>query len=364
VKTNRWKPRTTRSKGVEVVAMRRFLAPVSDRTVSDGIRGPSHCTEPSLEQLIAGASRVLLIGAVAVLGGTAIFAAAATVEGVNALPNAQPSVGGTLAVTPGKENSQSLDFALMRVGESKAITKYDVELTKQLHVIAVSDDFTTFLHDHVTRAAKDGHFRLNMAFPRPGLYHVYADSTPSGLGQQVLRFDLPVGTTQAGRTPPALRATGLEGSDGPYAVKFDALDLAAGQEATLTLHVEKAGKPAADLHPFLGVAAHAVFIDTADLSYLHAHASPASVKPVAAAASHQMEGMHGLHGTGDTHGIPGMHDMSGVDMAHTPAMPASAKVGSDLSLHVKPAKAGNYALWIQFIGEKAVRTVAFGVTVK
>jgi hypothetical protein len=160
-------------------------------------------------------SRALFTGAAVILGGSAIFAAAATLEGTNALPSTQQSVTGKLFAAPGSGNSETLDFALMPVGEDKVITKYDVELTKQRDVIAISDDFTIFLHDHVTRAAKDGHFRLNMAFPQPGLYHVYADSTPSGLGQQVLRFDLPVGTTPASQRPPALRATGLEGADGP-----------------------------------------------------------------------------------------------------------------------------------------------------
>jgi hypothetical protein len=71
-----------------------------------------------------------------------------------------------------------------------------------------------------------------------------------------------------------------------------------------------------------------------------------------------------MHGMGDMHGTPGTSEMSGMIMSHTPAMAASAKVGPDMSLHVKPAKAGNYALWIQFMGEKEVRTVAFGVTIK
>ena len=315
---------------------------------------------------IAGPAAVVawIIGAVVILGGTTIVAAAAALEGINAVPDTQQRVTGTLDFTAGKGSSVSLDFALTRIGEGKPITKYDVELTKQLHVIAVSDDFTTFLHDHVTQAAIDGHFRLNMGFPHPGLYHVYADSTPSGLGQQVLRFDLPVGTTQTNRASPAPRATGLEGTDGPYVVKFDDFDLTAGQESELTLHVVKGGKPAADLHPFLGVAAHAVFIDTDDLSYLHVHASPGSAKTVAGGASHDMKGMEGMHGMGDMKGMPGMSQMSGMDMSHTPAMPASAKVAPDLGLHVKPEKAGNYALWIQFMGGKNVRTVAFAVTVK
>jgi len=346
--------------------MRGFLAPLLAGIDSDGIQGPTRHVGPSLEHTFvpAALSRALLVGAVVILGGTTMFGAPATLEGVNALPGTEQSITGRLAATPGHESSESLDFALMRVGEDKAIKKFDVELTKQLHVIAVSDDFTTFLHDHVTRAAKDGHFRLNMAFPQPGLYNVYADSTPSGLGQQVLRFDLPVRSTQASRKPPGLRATGLEGTDGPYAIRFDSLDLAAGQEVALTMHVEKGGKPATDLHPFLGVAAHAVFINTDDLSYLHAHAASGSVSSGAGAASHQMMGMKGMHCTGDMKGAPSMSEMSGMDTAHTLAMPASAKVGPEMSLHVKPAKAGNYGLWIQFMGEKEVRTVPFGVTVK
>jgi hypothetical protein len=101
-----------------------------------------------------------------------------------------------------------------------------------------------------------------------------------------------------------------------------------------------------------------VFIDTDDLSYLHVHASPASAKPAAGVAAQQMKGMEGMHG------MHGMSEMSGMDLSHTPAMPALAKVGPDMSLHVKPAKAGNYALWLQFLGEKEVRTVAFGVLVQ
>jgi len=44
---------------------------------------------------------------------------------------------------------------------------------------------------------------------------------------------------------------------------------AAGQEAQLTLHLLRDKKPAPDLAPFLGVAAHAAFIDASDLTYIH-----------------------------------------------------------------------------------------------
>jgi hypothetical protein len=281
------------------------------------------------------------------LGATAAFAAPAPLEGVNAMPGTQTKLAGKFVAAPEKNGSEALDFVFMRIGESKPILKYDVELTKQLHVIVISDDFKTFLHEHVTRVRKDGHFRLTMAFPHPGLYHVYADLTPTGLGQQVLRFDLPVGTAQASRPPLDLSATNLEGSDGLYSVKFDALNLIAGQESLLTVHITKSGAPALDLHPFLGVAMHAVFIDTGDLSYIHVHATPSADKTAASDSAHKMSGMSG------------MDDM---DMGH--ATPASAKVAPDLSLHVEPPKAGTYKFWVQFIGGEKVCTVPFVVTAK
>jgi hypothetical protein len=284
-------------------------------------------------------SRSSLIAVVAcLLAAGAAPARAVALDGVPALPGGATSITGHLVAGP-TDKGEALDFVFARPSDSKPITGFDVELTKQLHVIAVSDDLTIFLHDHVAHVAKNGHFRLRMVFPRPGLYHLYADSTPTGLGQQVLRFDLPVGTSDASGHPAAVNATGLVGRDGDYSVAFDSFDLIAGHEAALKFHLAKGGKPAADLHPYLGVAAHAVFIDIADLSYLHVHAS-------AAAASHQMDGM------------------AGMDMGSPAPMPASAKLGPDLSLHVAPPKQGAYALWIQFIGGKEVRTVSFIVTAK
>jgi hypothetical protein len=294
----------------------------------------------------------LVFAAALILSGPPAFATSVTLEGVNALPGTRAKAAGTLIAAAGRNGSEALDFVLMRTGKSKPILKYDVELTKQLHVIAISDDFMTFLHDHVTRVGKAGHFRLNMAFPQPGLYHVYADSTPTGIGQQVLRFDLPVGTTKTSRQPAKLNATGLRGSDGPYSAKFDGLDLIAGQESSLTLHITKWGQPASDLKPFLGVAAHAVFIDTSDLSYVHVHATPSSEKAVTSKSAHEKSGMSGMGGMGH------------MDAAHTPPMSASAKVTPDLSLHVEPPKAGTYKLWIQFIGAREVRTVPFIVIAK
>jgi hypothetical protein len=39
----------------------------------------------------------------------------------------------------------------------------------------------------------------------------------------------------------------------------------------IQIHIAKHGAPAKYLHPYLGVAAHAVLVQSTDQSYLHAH---------------------------------------------------------------------------------------------
>ena len=54
----------------------------------------------------------------------------------------------------------------------------------------------------------------------------------------------------------------------------------AGQESQLSFHVSRGGQPALDMIPFLRVAALAVFIDSADLAYVHVHAAPAAAPKI------------------------------------------------------------------------------------
>jgi hypothetical protein len=259
-------------------------------------------------------------------------AQAETVQGVFALAGKTAAIDGTLAATAQK-NGEALDFVFTKPGQTVPLQDFDVELTKQLHVIAISSDFSVFLHDHVARISDDGHFRLVMKFPKPGLYHIYTDGTPAGIGQQVLRFDVQIGSL-CQTAEPDLQPTGLSGTSGKYTVRFDALAPVAGQEAMVTLHILKNGQPAPDIVPFLGVPAHAVFIDTGDLSYLHAH-------PMAIGAK--------------------MQEMGGMMM---PAKALTGKVDPNFMLHFTPARPGIYKLWLQFNGGGKLRTVPFVFAVK
>lgn len=297
----------------------------------------------------------LLALALAVPAHAATAPASVPINGAYALPDGQPKVSATLALTQaprgGSPNAYVLDVAMTPLGGSRPITRYDVELSKRLHLIAVSGDFRTFVHEHSDAPDARGHFRVPVTYPHAGLWHVYADAVPSGLGQQVMRFDLELGGAGAGSpSRPALQPTGLDGVDGRYGVRFDALPLRAGQEAELRLRILRDGQPAPDLTPYLGVAAHAVFIAAADLTYVHAHAAPTAA-PTAGGTGAAMHD-----------DLTGKDDMDMPGMAAPPMRPGT-KVPPDLTLHVRAPKAGTYLLWLQFKAGGQVRTVPFVVAV-
>ncbi len=294
------------------------------------------------------------------------YSTAPALSGAYALPDGQPRVAATLTATAkagGPAGTQTLEVVMTRLGTSRPVTRYDTELSKQLHLIAVSGDLRTFLHGHGDSPDGSGRFRVAMTFPHSGLWHVYADAVPAGLGQQVMRFDLDLGG-EPSRPQPAPRPTRLEGADGRYGVHFDTLGLQGGQDSELKLHILRDGQPAPDVTPYLGVAAHAVLISAADLTYVHAHAAPAAA-PIAGgtgtATKHDMTGMAGMDMPGMSHAGGGGHSgMPGIGGA---PMRPGAKVTPDLMLHVRAPKAGTYLLWLQFMADGQVRTVPFLVPV-
>jgi hypothetical protein len=191
-------------------------------------------------------------------------------------------------------------------------------MTKKLHMIVISDDFTSSSFRHVHPVlGNDGHFTIDLSVPAQGRYLIYADGVPHGLGQQVFLFDVPFGSNA--RATPNLARTPKTVAAGPYTVSLSSLKLDAGQTTMLVAKIEKDGKPATDVQPYLGAAVHAVFIGASDDSYTHVH-------PMA--------------GTD-------MSSMS-MDMGAMKDLPDSVKVDPAMMLHVAAPKAGVYKLWLQF----------------
>lgn len=248
-------------------------------------------------------------------------ARAQILKGEPCLQGSQPQTEGFLkaSAVAGDLLDQHLDIWMTLPKSAMPIKRYQVEMTKKLHVVIVSDDFKTFLHIHPTLEA-DGHFLITQQFQAPGTYFVYADGLPNELNHQVFRFKLDVGHA----SPPSARSlptTGMGVQAGPYEVDMSTVRVHAGRMEMVDIEVLENGKPANDLHPYLGAPAHAVFLNTKDLSYVHVHPMGADMM------SMQM-------------------DMS----KPMPELPDSAHVSSDMMLHIALWEAGTYKLWLQFRG--------------
>ncbi len=268
-----------------------------------------------------------------------------TLPGTYALQTGDDKTIAELLATalPNDPLARKLDISLG--DDTGTLRRYDIDMTKYLHLIIVSDDFRWFAHVHpVLRPS--GHFTIVQRFPRPGVYHVYADCDPTGIGQQVFRFDLDLAAPSAS---PAATATAAirelppsanVARAGPYTVSLSTTSIEAGSESHVRVHVTRNGKPAHDLHPYLGALAHAVFLNSNDLTYVHVHPLP----------------------LGDA--MPDM-DMSGDSMKMPmPALSDREPSSPDMELHVDVRERGTYELWLQFRGGSALHVAAFKITAR
>jgi len=175
--------------------------------------------------------RLLAIG-VAVIGTPALpsFAAGATLRGAFALPGMTEKVTAELVVRETGPLTRELRIAFADKTTGQPITHFDEELTQALHVLATDSGFSSFVHEHAGKPGLGGRFRVAMRFPKPGTCHVYADAVPRGLGQQVIRFEVPVDITTGPTAQQQAPVAAAEGSDGRYTVKLNASALRSDRE--------------------------------------------------------------------------------------------------------------------------------------
>lgn len=309
-----------------------------------------------MRRLLMMTTVVMSIGLVA-SGCTQEAASMETVEGRPALAGAADRVAGMLQVRETGPLRQDLTFEMTNRGDGSRITAFGESHTQQLHVIAVSSDLSQFVHEHVEKADRDGTLSADVTFPSAGLYHVYADVTPQGIGQQVLRFDVPVGDKgsgapdRAGALPLSPNAV----SAGPYTVRIDPSALRAGQSGEMRLSILRNGQPASDLAPYLGAGAHVVLVAADDLSYVHVH--PDAHGDDAEAGEH-------AHTSTDSHAQRGMdHSDHGAHGTEHGKAAVRGRVSPEMALHVEPPRPGRYAMWVEFSGGGEVRRARFVIDV-
>jgi hypothetical protein len=153
---------------------------------------------------------------------------------------------------------------------------YDVVHGKQLHLVVVRRDTTSFRHVHPTLGA-DGTWSIPWTWEQAGSYRVFADFDPAGeQGQVTLGTDVQVaGAYTPQPLPPVSRTATVDG----YTVTLTG-DLATGATQPLTFTVTRNGRPVTDLQPYLGAYGHLVALRAGDLAYLHVHPDDESAGPV------------------------------------------------------------------------------------
>ena len=196
--------------------------------------------------------------------------------------------------------------------DGAAVTKYDVEHEKRVHLIAVRRDFTGFQHVH-PELSSDGTWATELDLT-PGQWRLLADFKPSGADALTLGADLAI----AGDYRPAEPAGESRTAEvGEYTVTLEG-NLSAGADSKLTLSVAQKGRPVTDLEPYLGAYGHLVALRVGDLAYLHVHPDGA------------------------------LDD-------------GTTKPGPDVVFYAAVPSTGTYRLYLEFKHQGVVRTAAFTV---
>ncbi|MBX4179537.1 DUF748 domain-containing protein [Streptomyces geysiriensis] len=156
----------------------------------------------------------------------------------------------------------------VRDADGDAVTAYQREHDKEMHLIVASRDLVTYRHLHPTRAA-DGTWSTPVDLPSAGGYRVFADFTPAG--KDARNLTLGADLAASGRYEPArLPAPDRMATTDGYRVALSG-SLRPGEPGELTLRVSRDGKPVTDLQPYLGAYGHLVALRSGDLAYLHVH---------------------------------------------------------------------------------------------
>ncbi len=160
--------------------------------------------------------------------------------------------------------SSTLSFTIE--GPDGVVTVYTKTHDRELHLIVVRRDLSSFQHVHPTRAA-GGTWSVPLVLDTAGPYKVYADFAPDDRTDAlVLATDV---TVPGSYTPNPIGEDTTKAVTGGDVVTLDG-DLAAGKPSPVTLDVTRDGKPVT-LQPYLGAFGHLVVIRTGDLAYLHVH---------------------------------------------------------------------------------------------
>ena len=192
------------------------------------------------------------------------------------MSDAAPAKGLTLKLTTSAfASGQQAEVSFKVVGsDGSTVNDYQVEQTKELHLVLVRSDLTGYQHIHPNRVS-DGTWSIPVTFAKGGTYRMVADFVPvingTATGRTAVVTELTVtGPGSDTALPPVATSTMVDG----YMVTI-AGRLRSSTESTLTFSVTgSSGKPTV-LEPYLGAFGHLVAFAQSDLAYTHIHPNTA-----------------------------------------------------------------------------------------
>jgi hypothetical protein len=150
--------------------------------------------------------------------------------------------------------------------DGNALTEFETEHEKKMHLIVVRRDMTGFQHLH-PRMAADGTWSTPLTLTEAGSYRVFADFNREG-ENLTLGSDLAVDGNADYEPVPAAQ-TQAETASG-YDVALDGAAPQAGDESELAFSITRGGKPV-EVERYLGAGGHLVALREGDLAFLHVH---------------------------------------------------------------------------------------------
>ena len=154
---------------------------------------------------------------------------------------------------------------------SEPVVSYRLLHERELHLIVVRRDLSTFAHLHPTRDA-DGTWEVEMTLPSAGEYRAFADIAPTDGHDMTLEVDL---TAPGDWEPRELPAASTKAQTDGYEVALSG-SLSVGAHSELAFRVTRGGE-GVELEPYLGALGHLVALRAADLAYLHVHPMESSI---------------------------------------------------------------------------------------
>ena len=208
-------------------------------------------------------------------GGAHSTAAMETEAGARQGPPGLAVADGDLRLVAGTTTlarGATTEWAFRIMGPSDAVTDFQVEHEREMHLIVVRMDLTGYQHLHPRRAA-DGTWSVPLRLPDAGVYRAYADFSSGGRSYTLATDLFVVGAFSPRPLPAPVAADETEG----YRVELSAEGLVPGARAGLDYDLSLEGRRLNGVEPYLGADGHLVALREGDLAFLHVHPEESDV---------------------------------------------------------------------------------------